>query len=215
MKIVIQCAGKKQRGAGSFRLSDGQPVRFVARPDLAPNDGHSHARPDDQSDDGRTWRARLLAYNRDAKINPLNLLPAYRLYARDAYGRLVDAFGSGEVFILSAGWGLIRAGFLTPNYDITLSASADPCNRRRQRDSYEDFQQLPDDGAPVLFLGGKDYVPLFCKLTRDLKGAKTVYFNSARPPDLPSGFRSKRSPATTRRTWHYECASALIAGDIP
>jgi hypothetical protein len=215
MKVVIQCARGKQPDAGSLRLVDGQPVQFVGRPDLAPHDGHVYARPDDRSDNGQTWRARLISYNQEPKTNPLNLLPAYRLYAHEAYRSLVDRFGVDQVFILSAGWGLIRASFLTPDYDISFSASADPWTRRRPRDRYEDFQQLPDDGAPVLFLGGKDYLPLFCKLARDLKGAKTAYFNSARPPDVPSGFRPKRFPTTTRTNWHYKCARALIAGDIP
>jgi len=108
MKVVIQCAGRKQPGAGTFRLPDDRPVYFLARPDLAPNDGHPYARPDDQSDDGRTWRARLIAYNREPKGNHLNLLPAYRLYAHDAYRSLVDRFGIDRVFILSAGWVVSR-----------------------------------------------------------------------------------------------------------
>jgi hypothetical protein len=218
MKVIIQCAATKQPGAGSFRLSDEQPVLFVARPDLAPDDGHVYARPDDQSDDGRTWPARLISFNRDPKTNHLSLLPAYRLYADDAYRRLVDRFGVNHVFILSAGWGLIPASFLTPNYDITFSGSPAvrraPWKRRRKRDRYGDFAILPDDGAVTLFLGGKDYVPLFCGLVRNLKGAKTVFFNSAHPLDLPPGFRAVRFETTTRTNWHYECASALIAGDI-
>jgi hypothetical protein len=215
MRVVIACAGRKQPGAGTLRLPDNQAVLFVARPDLAPNDGHPYARPDDDSDNGRTWRARLIAYNREPKTNYLNLLPAYRLYKDEAYRSLVDRFGMDQVFILSAGWGLIRAGFLTPAYDITFSASADPWNRRRLHDSYEDFQQLPNDGAAVVFLGGKDYVGPFCRLVRDLKGAKTVFFNSKRPPNLPRGFRPKRFKTTTRTNWHYECANALIAGELP
>jgi hypothetical protein len=214
MKVVIQCASRKQSGAGSFCLSDGRSVRFLARPDLAPNDLYAHARPDDQSGERETWRARLMTYNRDAKTNPLNLLPAYRLYAPDAYRSLVDRFGMDQVYILSAGWGLIPAGFLTPDYDITFSAAADPWKRRREHDRYDDFQLLPDDGDPMLFLGGKDYVPLFSELVRGLRGPKTVFFNSARPPDLPSGFRAVRFETSTRHNWHYKCARALIAGDI-
>lgn len=214
MNVVIQCAARKQPGAGSFRVPDGRSILFLARPDLAPNDGHAYARPDDPSDDGRTWRARLLAYSREAKSNPLNLLPAYRLYAHNAYRSLVDRFGMGRVFILSAGWGLIPAEFLTPDYNITFRASAAPWNRRPQRDGYEnDFRIVPDDGASMLFLGGKDYVPQFCELTKGLRGAKTVFFNSTRRPDLPPGFRAVRFETTTRTNWHYECASALIAGD--
>ena len=64
MKIVIQCAGRKRHGAATFAAADGRPVRFVAQPGLAPADSACvYARPDDVSDDGRTWRARLLEYN--------------------------------------------------------------------------------------------------------------------------------------------------------
>lgn len=57
----------------------------VARPDLAPrNTREIPARPDDPFGDGQSWRTRLLAYN-DAKANPLAFLPAYQLYADNAY----------------------------------------------------------------------------------------------------------------------------------
>jgi hypothetical protein len=68
-------------------------VKFVAQPGLAPPGATViHARPDDVSDDGRTWRARLLEYNAGT-ANPLGLLLACQLYERDAYGRLVRHFG--------------------------------------------------------------------------------------------------------------------------
>jgi hypothetical protein len=118
MRVVIQCAAKKDPSASNLRLSDDREVLFVAQPDLAPPDAIQHyARPDDVSDDGRTWRERLVAYNAVAD-NPLNLLPAYRLYARDAYSALADRIGLGRLFVLSAGWGLVAANFLTPSYDI-------------------------------------------------------------------------------------------------
>jgi hypothetical protein len=47
--------------------------------------------------------------------------------------RLVEKFGIEKVFILSAGWGLIRADFLTPNYDITFSGSAEAFSDDAQR----------------------------------------------------------------------------------
>src|SRR4051794_2521019 len=126
MRVVIQCAARKDASAGSLRMAaNAQEVLFVAHPRLAPADPVPHyARPDDPSDDGRTWRERLVAYNAAAD-NPLNLLPAYRLYAHDAYRALARRFGLERVFILSAGWGLIPATFLTPRYDITFTTSAD------------------------------------------------------------------------------------------
>src|SRR5439155_7251570 len=108
----------------------------------------------------------------EAATNPLGLLPAYRLYSHDSYSALVDRFGMKHVFILSAGWGLIPAPFLTPNYDITFSASAGAWKRRRKDDRYADFCLMGDDGDEIIFLGGKDYFPLFCRLTGALRGRK-------------------------------------------
>lgn len=213
MRIVIQCAARKNPG-GSF-VVNGRTVLFVARPDLAPpSDGCAYARPDDLSDGQGTWRQRLLQYNRDGNKNPLGLLPAYRLYKHTAYRELVERFGLEKVFILSAGWGLIPAGFMTPPYDISFSAQAQDWMRRRKGDGYDDFRLIPDDGGEVVFLGGKDYLPLFCELVSPLKGRKRVIFNSARAPQTPAEFVAVRFPTTTRTNWHYEAARSLIAGEL-
>lgn len=55
------------------------------------------------------WRERLVDYNDAVTANPDGLLPAYQLYTNPVYQRLVDTFGLNSVFILSAGWGLIRS----------------------------------------------------------------------------------------------------------
>jgi len=218
MKIVIQCAGgKRYDDAGSLELSNGNPLLFVARPEKAPPDGkHSYARPDDISDDRRTWRQRLLDYNRNnARTNPNGILPAYKLYRNAAYEDLVNKFGIDRVFILSAGWGLIPADFLTAIYNITFSASGQPYSRRKRGDKYQDFNMLPDDGDNVVFLGGRDYLRMFFRLTAGHTGGKTVFFNSKEPPDVPSDDFDPRLYETNRRTnWQYECANALIDGKI-
>jgi hypothetical protein len=214
MRIVIQCAAKKDPSAGSLRSSNQREVLFVAQPDLAPSEAVQHyARPDDVSDDGRTWRERLVAYNAVAN-NPLHLLPAYRLYARDAYGALADRFGPGRLYILSAGWGLIAANFLTPRYDITFTTSADDWKRRRKGDRYQDFCMLSDDNDPIVFVGGKDYLPLFSNLTARLHAPKIVFYNSGEAPNLAEGFEAIRYPTTTRTNWHYECARDLADGNL-
>jgi hypothetical protein len=141
-------------------------------------------------------------------------LPAWRLYGPAIYRQLFRRFGDGQLFILSAGWGLIPATFLTPAYDITFSPAAEPWMRRRKQDRYEDFALMPDDGDDILFLGGKDYLPLFCALTASLKGNKTVLFNSAFAPALAEGCTARRYVTATRTNWHYEAARALIAGTL-
>jgi hypothetical protein len=62
----------------------------------------------------------LLRYNEAPGENPLGLLRAFKLYLNDIYRRLARHVGIENFLILSAGWGLIPASFLTPDYDITF-----------------------------------------------------------------------------------------------
>lgn len=220
MRIIIQCAKSKQSNAGSFE-EDGKRVVFVANPELAPpEDGKLYARPDDISDNGQTWRERLVEYNQAGSNNPLHLLPAGQLYAHRIYSGLVDKFGANNIFILSAGWGLIRADFLTPDYDITFSQSGAPYTKRGKRDNYRDFNQLPDDGESVCFLGGKGYHRLCSALLHGYSGSKILYYQSTPreatiAPLRLNGFECKPYETNTRTNWHYECAHALADGRLP
>jgi hypothetical protein len=216
MIIVIQCAASKRLGAGHLVSASGKPVVFVAQPLLAPADpAHEYARPDDLFRTGLSWRRVLLSYNETEKTNnPLGLYPAYRLYDNLTYERLVERFGVRNVYILSAGWGLIAADFLTPCYDITFTGKAEPYKRRRATDLYHDFRMLPNDETDeVVFFGGKDYLQLFSSLTESVRARRTVFYNSARAPQL-SGCALRRFETNTRTNWHYECANAFLAGAI-
>ncbi len=216
MIVVIQCAARKRPGAGCLSSASGKHVIFVADPKTAPADGnHIYARPDDPCDAGTSWRDLLLKYNEQAACdNPLGLYPAYRLYGNPVYERLVDRFGLQKAYILSAGWGLIRADFLTPYYDITFSASAERYKRRRKTHRYYDFRMLSDHAdEEILFFGGKDYLPLFCSLTAAIKTGRTVFYNSVRAPQA-TGCVLKRFETSTRTNWHYECANAFLDGTI-
>jgi hypothetical protein len=162
MIVVIQCAASK-RPVGN----DGRRVLFVANPALAPASSDLvYARPDDYADDGITWREHVRRYNATPESNPFGVSPAHELYENETYRELVRTFGLENTMILSAGWGLIPAGFLTPRYDITFSASAEPYARRRKKDVYRDFSMLPVEiKGPIVFFGGRDYVPLFSALS--------------------------------------------------
>ena len=214
MIAVIQCAASKRASAGHMLSTDGTPIHFVADPRLAPADGNLYGRPDDRAAGGGTWRELLTAYNKNPGNNPLNLYPAFELYERNVYRRLVDKFGMNNVYILSAGWGLIRADFLTPSYDITFSASVDRYKRRLKTDYYADFQMLPANIVErVIFLGGKDYLPLFCRLTAEIRTPPIVFYNSANVP-AATNCVFRRYETKTRTNWHYECADAIIDGAI-
>ena len=217
MIIVIHCAARKNPEAGHLRTRGGQEVLFVADPGLAPNDSNiSYAHPDDVADAGLTWRDVLREYNAEPRGNPHSLLPAWRLYGNPVYRLLEEHCGPEGFYILSAGWGLIRSDFLTPAYDITFSAGAEKYKRRRKRDSYHDFNMLPEEIAEdedIVFFGGKDYVNLFCALTERVRGTRYLWFNSKNPPNAP-GCELRRFHTRTRTNWHYECARAFIAGKI-
>lgn len=212
MIVVIQCAATKVANAGHLVMADGKLVTFVAHPEIAPKDGKLYARPDDDAGESRSWREVLIAYNREPRGNPLGLLPAYCLYKNAVYGRLVDKLGIDNVYILSAGWGLIRSDFLTPYYDITFSnaQNVERYKRRRKADQYKDIRMLPDStDEGILFFGGKDYLPLFCKLTSKVKTRRKVFYNAAEVPQTP-GCETVKFETHTRTNWHYECAIAFL-----
>lgn len=233
MKVVIQCAATKQPTAGGMRTADGRPVYFVAHPDLAPADqSRLFACPDDPVDtatpDGPTWRDRLIAYNHEPEGNPLGLLPAIDLYRDRAYRALAERVPPEDLYVLSAGWGLLRADFLTPTYDITFSPQADAWKQRRRKERYADFR-LPSPGkapAPldatsptnashaaegIVFFGGQDYLPLFTSLTDGHPGERIAIHGSAEPPSIP-GIRAIAFQTRRRTNWHYDAVHSFLAG---
>jgi hypothetical protein len=215
MIVVIQCQGKKHCG-GSLSTASGQPVTVVAQPQLAPADGHVYARPDDLSEEGRSWREVLLDYNRSGR-NPQGLLAAYHLYQEPLYGRLAERVGLQDLYILSAGWGLIPATFLTPYYDITFSQVNPPhkYKRRLPADRYSDFAMIPAETSKrIIFFGSKSYVPLFCSLTRELRADRTVFYNTEYPPEAPGCTLKKYTRAKRDTNWQFDCASDFLDGTI-
>lgn len=215
MKIVIQCAAKKMSDAGYMINKNGESILFVANPDAAPPSNEVvYARPDDIADVGKSWREILLNYNNQPHNNRLHLYPAFHLYMNGTYRVLVKKYQAENVYILSAGWGLIGSEFLTPKYDITFSPSADSYKRRRKQDIYYDFQMLPRNcNDDLIFLGGKDYLPLFCKLSSNYAGKKFVFYNAKIKPEAPSCELIKYH-TSTRTNWHYECAKAFLSGEV-
>ena len=212
--VVIQCAASKARNAGCLMAADGKPVFFVANPAIAPQQSEvEYRRPDDIAPSGLSWREELVKYNktyRDTGANPRGLLPAWRLYANRAYKHLVNQLGKDKVFILSAGWGLIPAPFLTPDYDITFSGKAEAYKRRRKQDNWDtDFLMLPKNAShPIHFVGGKDYVCLFLRLTAGTSAERVIHHVGHRPSPAPN-CRFCRFETTRRTNWHYECAMEL------
>ena len=218
--VVIQCAGSKQSRAGCLRLCNEQEVLFVANPAKAPPDGlYAYAHPDGPADTEETWRKQSLRYNdlhKDAPgDNPWGLLPAWRLYKNPVYAQLWEKYGPERLYILSASWGLIRADFLTPRYDITFNTDVKSYICRRGLSGYDDWRMLPDDTTePVVFFGGRSYIKLFCALTERVKGPRYVFFkSSSNAPDAP-GCHRRKFDTRARTNWHYECARAFKDGKV-
>jgi hypothetical protein len=217
MKVVMQCAGRKNPEAGCMVTAEGKRVMFVASTlRTPPSAGFTYATPNDDCGDGQSWRKRVLSYNSDAAGNTLGLLPAYRLYSNPTYATLVDRVGVSNVYILSAAWGLIPADFLTPNYDVTFQRQQKDADykQRTKRDSYQDLALLPLNCVEtVVFFGGKDYLPLFCALTVGYAGRRIAFYNSAERP-VAHGVELVRYETRTRTNWHYECVNAFLAGAL-
>lgn len=212
MIIVIQCAGSKRADAGSLFTRDGKTVQFVANPELAPDDGQFYARPDDKCDDGRAWRELLLEVNRGQASSSPKLATAGALYRPPVYRTLLNHIGQENLYILSAGWGLVRSDFLLPDYDITFSGQAERYKRRLKADRYQDFSMLPaDSDEPILFFGSKDYLPLFRQLSAHHRGKRIVIYGSANAPDCP-GCQAVHYDTTRRTNWHYEAVESYISG---
>ncbi|MDE2860112.1 MAG: hypothetical protein OYI31_00755 [Chloroflexota bacterium] len=226
MIVVISCAGSKAPNAGRLLTPDGRPVQFVAHPDLMEESRIEpnlvYASPDAQSGFGATWRERLAEYNEEHRRtggNPSDLLPAFQLYKNRIYRDLAGKFGPENVFILSAGWGLIRSDFLTPQYDITFSGLAPDAERRDYgRDAgFRDFNALAEIReaveGPVLCIAGKDYLPIFGNLSEPIDCEKLVIFATNDPPDVP-GCRPVRYTGKGGTNWQYRCARDLIDGKL-
>ena len=212
MNIVISCAGSKADRAGYMKTKDERCVKFVGNPAEVNSQRRDfcYARPDNEARDGETWREKLVAYNKPCKDeNPFRLLPAYKLYKPNIYTQLVEVFGIDNVYILSAGWGLLKASFLTPNYDITFSGSADAYKRRRERDQYCDFNHLESAiDEDLLFFGGQGYLDLFTTLTQNYNGRRIVYHctNNVTKSDRIKYVRYPRCFTN----WQYKCAEKVI-----
>jgi hypothetical protein len=215
---AIQCASSKSPRAKSLRTRDGREVRFVAHPEIAPSlPGVLWAHPDGPAEDpSLTWRQFIgLANSRNDAS--LGLLPAYELYAPQPYERLVKAFGAENVLIFSAGWGLVRATFMLPDYDITFSKQAEPYKVRRAADTFHDFVQLQDsDPGPLVFLGGEDYRDRVKKLTGFYGHGKSCFVRvepgtPAVPRQGMDAWTTIPFPTSRKTNWHYACAEALCS----
>jgi len=198
-KVVMVCAGRKDNSFFTAYPKE----NFVNSP--INNSEHQHHPDDRMNKEEISWRE-YLKNNQNDK----NLLEAYNLYTREEYRSLYNRFKE-RFFILSAGWGLIRADYKLPNYNITFSMSAENRYKRIFNDErYTDFNQLDvTDKEDVLFFGGKHYLKLFYNLTQGIDIRKIIFYNGVRPniPKWvvnPFNFYFISYESKNIRGWYYE-----------
>lgn len=216
MIVVIQCASQKSSRAKPWESKNDVTVRFVGQSKSGESSITQCFRPDDLDEAGVSWRERLVRYNLAYlrnKNNPLDLIAAGEFYDPPIYSRLNRQFGSKNVYILSAGWGMVRATFLLPDYDITFSKSSqvNVVNRRLSNDNnWIDFNHLAEDrreGDKQFYFGGKLYLNLLYKTTMHYNGPKII-FHKGRVPQR-TGYEYRSYATKTRTNWHYEAANAF------
>lgn len=201
-KVVMVCAGRKNN---SF---------FTAYPNenfVNESTNNSEHHPDAIMAKGKiSWREYLINNQNDKE-----LLEAYNLYTRQEYRSLYNRFKE-RFYILSAGWGLVKADYKLPNYDITFSMSEENRNKRIFNDEgYKDFNQVDlNDKEDVLFFGGKAYLKLFYNLTQGLDNRKIIFYCGVRPiiPKRvvnPSNFYFVSYESKNKRGWYYEAVCDL------
>jgi hypothetical protein len=216
VKVVIQCAGRK---FGAPTLSQGgQALNFVANPRL----GHPNGRaPWDALPalNRYTWIDCIRDYN-DKKILPSgitvskgqDLTTAGSLYRNSIYRDLIRTVGSQNVYILSAGWGLVNAADKIPPYNITFSSSnkipKDARITSTVRTNYSTVRQIIDGDEDIhLFITAK-YAPYWMSLFSG-GGGRCVFLHWRQGQAIPLGWAGQtflHNCGKCKTNWHYLAA---------
>lgn len=210
IKVVMICAGSKFH-EGELKI-DNHFINFIARS----NRDNYEFLPDDliEINEKKTWRDFV------NENQPTLTLKAYELYKKKQYRCLYNKYGN-NFFILSAGWGLVNAEFKLPYYDITFSQQGSINTKRNKNIDipplYKDYNHLvPNDNDDIIYIGGKDYLDLFYKLTSKLSNRKIIYYNSNIMPKNHDGNYIYRKYISNYPTnWHYQLADDICDGIIP
>ncbi|MCF8429169.1 MAG: hypothetical protein K9G64_03470, partial [Bacteroidia bacterium] len=210
IKVVMICAGSKFDD-GVLKI-DNHFINFIARS----NRDNYEFLPDDliEINEKKTWRD--FVNENQATLT----LKAYELYKKKQYRCLYNKYGN-NFFILSAGWGLVNAEFKLPYYDITFSQQGSKNTKRNKNIDnpplYKDYNHLvSNENDDIIYIGGKDYLDLFYKLTCKMSNRKIIYYNSNIMPENHDGNYIYRKYLSNYPTnWHYQLADDLSNGIIP
>jgi hypothetical protein len=191
MKIVIQCAGTKTSSA-SFRNALG-PICFVAAPDHLQNE-----RAPWDTVYGTTWIEWVRRFNKEHVLpSGVSIVEQFSraasLYKNNIYARLTRQIGIDNIFILSAGWGLVPGNALIPTYNVTFSAKAEKNAKisPTKRSEYPSLLENPNFGEEdVHFFITPSYRDYWDKAFPNQKSKKYVFH--------------ERDGISAKTNWHYE-----------
>jgi hypothetical protein len=208
---VLCCSSQKTKDGFCYK---GETVKFVASPQIAPKDEFTYYKPDDPiPGENKTWRNLVLNGQNDPK---LDLVPAYHLYKSDIYRAFYREFGN-FFYILSAGWGIIRADFKIPAYDITYSTApgVPACVRRKDNYGWKDINHLKEDSVKfdhdsgIILFAGSGYVPPFCDMTQSIPCRKKILYKSQKI-GRRQGFVYEYYQTNLKINWYYEAAGDFL-----
>jgi hypothetical protein len=217
MKIIISCCDRKNGGP---LIHNGEVINFVSHVDqVVPND-EMYFHPDDLvPNDLITWRELVSQQGQNNYLQP-----AYELYKPPIYNSLYQNYGN-DLFIFSAGWGIVRADYKLPKYNVTFAKGKNvPKSAKRYRnDCFHDFNHLESKDnrtdEEIVLIAPKDYVTPFCQLTNNLQNKKIIFYfgdeiksKFINKPDFE--FRKIPFITNNNRKWHYELAQLLIKNEI-
>jgi hypothetical protein len=218
---VLCCSSKKSKER--FCYND-QYIKFVASPQMAsktmPKNGVEYYKPDDKiPGENKTWRDLVLEQKHS------DLVTAYCLYCRDIYKDFYRNFGD-RFYILSAGWGIIRANFKIPTYDITYSTTPKVPEYAKRGDNHgwKDINHLQEDSmkwgcdSEVILFAGSAYVSHFREMAQSLPNSIQkrilVYTNNKSEDRNVKRYQNLvyqyyYSPKSTN--WHLEAAETFLS----
>lgn len=197
---------------------NGNTINFVSKINKAEINHNIYCHPDNIiPNENITWRE-LIAGQDERE----DLIACHILYSPNIYRLLYERY-QNDLFIFSAGWGIVRAEYKLPKYNITFSNGSNipTYARRNNNDVFNDFNQLQgiNEGELIVLLAGKDYVLPFCQLTKDIPNKKIIVHTSQsildNNPYLNNhNFSFLHYQTNTRTNWHYEFAKRLINNEI-
>lgn len=212
--IIIQCSAGKQFG-GEW-IENGKKVKFVANPLVAGNPpaGYVYKKPQDISTNGKKYIDELVEYNKN-NSNPMKLFRAADLYKNETYKQLdlyCDSKG-WSFYILSAGWGLIKADYLIPNYDITFTSAAVAYKKKTfHRDTIGINMMDAKQEQSIFCFVGKSYYEILDATTGVAGGKKYLFYLDKNGNKI----MNKRGYVTVPFTyhdgyrWNYACAQDFM-----